>query len=519
MRARACLMALGIALSAGPAGADEIWVAPTAQQDVGGIGVGTGGGIWASTLLGAVRMVWGVPGDLQAFQNARIVLIPQATAASTTLFVIVCRAQNADLATGSCGGPFPHPFSAVANQLVEIDVSTSIAPHVGNAGQNNIAIVAWTSPTTSTDHIVGLRFAYTPVIPANTATLGSNVFTGTQTAAAFLGSGADLTGVAKLSANTFTGTQTLADGNLVLSAGDIDLNGLTGEITKDGARFLHNIGINSVYAGVDAGRSATATQTLSQDNVGVGANALELNVIGRDQTAVGSHALANSTNGLNTAIGALALTNLSENSRSNTAVGFQALSNITDGAVENVALGANAGVGLTSGSNNLYLASVGVSTESNTIRIGTPSHDRAFIQGVFNVTTPGAGNQVLINPAGQLGTIASSRRYKEDIRDMGDTSARLERLRPVVFRYKQGEPDGSKPLQYGLIAEEVAEVFPELVVHGEDGRVESVQYHLLPALLLNELQQEQRRTKSLENQILDLAARLALLEAAAAEER
>ena len=207
MRARACLMALAIALSAGPAGADEIWVAPTAQQDFGGIGIGIGSSsIWASTIAGVVRLAWGVPGNLQTFQSAKIVLIPQATVASTTLFVLACRAQNAELVIGS--------------------------------------------PTTGTDHIVGLRFAYAPVIPANTATLGSNVFTGTQTAATFVGSGADLTGVAKLSANTFMGTQTLTDGNLVLGAGDIDLDA-SGEITKDGKRFLHNIGINSIYAGVD----------------------------------------------------------------------------------------------------------------------------------------------------------------------------------------------------------------------------------------------------------------------------
>jgi hypothetical protein len=99
---------------------------------------------------------------------------------------------------------------------------------------------------------------------------------------------------------------------------------------------------------------------------------------------------------------------------------------------------------------------------------------------------------VMIDSAGQLGTVSSSRRFKEDIRDMASTSQRLLQLRPVTFRYRQPFGDGSKPVQYGLIAEEVAEVFPELAVRGADGEVETVQYQTLSVLLLNELQKLQR---------------------------
>jgi hypothetical protein len=119
---------------------------------------------------------------------------------------------------------------------------------------------------------------------------------------------------------------------------------------------------------------------------------------------------------------------------------------------------------------------------------------------------------VLIDASGQLGTASSSRRFKEDIQPLGNVSERLFGLRPVSFRYKQPYDDGSKPVQYGLIAEEVAEVFPELVVYGEDGKPETVAYHVLATLLLNEVQKDHRviraqaaRTESLERQVSSLA--------------
>ena len=108
---------------------------------------------------------------------------------------------------------------------------------------------------------------------------------------------------------------------------------------------------------------------------------------------------------------------------------------------------------------------------------------------------------VLIDSAGQLGTISSSRRFKEDIQDMGEMSRRLLRLRPVTFRYKQASADGSKPLQYGLIAEEVAEVFPELVAYDKDGQPTTVFYHIMPSLLLNELQQQQSQIAAQQERI------------------
>jgi hypothetical protein len=95
---------------------------------------------------------------------------------------------------------------------------------------------------------------------------------------------------------------------------------------------------------------------------------------------------------------------------------------------------------------------------------------------------------VLINSNGQLGTVLSSQRYKEDIQSMGTASDGLLRLRPVTFRYKKPQEDGSKPVQYGLIAEEVADVYPDLVARNKEGQIETVQYYKLDAMLLNEVQ-------------------------------
>ena len=158
----------------------------------------------------------------------------------------------------------------------------------------------------------------------------------------------------------------------------------------------------------------------------------------------------------------------------------------------------------------------GVAVESNTIRIGD-FQTRAFIKGISGVTTTGAALQVLIDSNGQLGTISSSKRYKENIRDMGDASSGLMRLRPVAFRYKKEYADGSRPLQYGLIGEEVAEVYPDLVTHSAGGEVESVQYRKVNAMLLNEVQKLHRQLQAQEEQIADLAAQLTRLEALEAE--
>ena len=119
----------------------------------------------------------------------------------------------------------------------------------------------------------------------------------------------------------------------------------------------------------------------------------------------------------------------------------------------------------------------------------------------------------LIDTNGQLGTMNSSRRFKEDIQDMGGASDGLMRLRPVTFRYQKPFADGSKPIQYGLIAEEVAEVYPDLVAHSADGQIETVKYQVLDSMLLNELQRQERVNREQKDTIRILEDRLSRLEA------
>ena len=261
-------------------------------------------------------------------------------------------------------------------------------------------------------------------------------------------------------------------------------------------------GTGALSVNAQGNNTAFGFQTLNQnttgsDNTAFGSLALNQNTTSRDNTAFGSQALRDNTNGL-----------------FNTAVGRSALQNNTTGGF-NIAIGNLAGLNHTSGSNNIVIDHLGVAAEAFTIRIGT-AQTRTFIAGIRDIMTQGDALAVVIDNAGQLGTISSSRRYKEQIHDMAAASERLLNLRPVTFRYKNAFEDGDKPIQFGLIAEEVAEVFPELVVFNEDRTPESVKYRLLSTLLLNELQKEYRVNQRQEAQLKDMQARLEHLETAKA---
>jgi hypothetical protein len=294
-------------------------------------------------------------------------------------------------------------------------------------------------------------------------------------------------------------------------AGDINA---TGTLKMLGSTVLqipgglsdHNVGL---------GFNALANTTGS-GNTASGADALSSSTIGFENTATGSAALGDNTTGSrNTATGAGALF-VNTTGSNNTATGDSALFFNTTGN-NNIAIGLNAANNVANGnSNNIHIGSGGASADSGTIRIGTGgTHNKLFAAGVRGITT---GNNdavpVLIDSGGQLGTVSSSRRFKEDIQDMGDASRGLMRLRPVTFRYRQAFADGSKPIQYGLIAEEVADVYPDLVAHSADGQIETVKYQLLDVMLLNEVQRQQAEIQALKQQNQDLQRRLERLEAA-----
>jgi hypothetical protein len=236
----------------------------------------------------------------------------------------------------------------------------------------------------------------------------------------------------------------------------------------------------------------------------------------------------NSTGGNNSAFGHFALYS-NTTGADNTALGRYALKQNTTGS-RNIAIGIAAGQSQTTGNDNIYIGSNALPGESGQIRIGDFGvHTQAHIAGIVGSTSAN-GVPVLVNGVGTLGTTTSSARFKQDVHDLGDASDLLMRLRPVRFHYLEEAvgPEDAKTPQYGLIAEEVAEVAPELVVQDAEGAPYSVKYHVLPALLVAEAQKQRSTAASQERrlaeqsaviaaqrqEIASLASRLARLEAA-----
>ena len=260
------------------------------------------------------------------------------------------------------------------------------------------------------------------------------------------------------------------------------------------------------------GIGALVSNTTGSSNTATGASALFNNTEGSFNTASGAVALVSNTTGVrNTATGAGALTSNTTGER-NTASGDGALAFNTTGS-SNITLGFEAGLNLTTGSNGIYIGNDGEEGESSTTRIGDSDQTRTFISGIRGVTT-GINNAlaVLIDGNGQLGTVSSSLRYKKEVRNMGAASEGLMRLRPVTFRYKQAREGEGQPIEYGLIAEEVAEEFPDIVVYDDAGRPDTVQYRKVNVMLLNELQGQYRKIQEQEAVITDLTERLSRLE-------
>ena len=217
------------------------------------------------------------------------------------------------------------------------------------------------------------------------------------------------------------------------------------------------------------------------------------NTTGRSNTATGGSALYNNTTANNnTADGFEALFHNTTGAK-NTAIGQHALFNSNTGS-SNIALGANAGGNLTIGSNNIDIGSAGVNSESNTIRIGT-AQTRTFIKGISGAVVAGA--QVVVNAGGQLGVAASSARFKTEIKPMNKASEAILSLKPVTFRYKK-ELDAQGTPQFGLVAEDVANVNPNLVVRDAEGKIYTVRYDAVNAMLLNEFLKEHSKVEKLE---------------------
>ena len=294
-----------------------------------------------------------------------------------------------------------------------------------------------------------------------------------------------------------------------------------------------NYGVSNTFVGVSSGND-TLTTGSAQRNASVGEGTLLSLTTGADNAALGSAALTSCQDGSeNVAVGEISLTALTSGDENtfagsasgqylttgsnNIGLGWAAFTNglsmtgLVSGS-HNIGIGSSVGSAYTAAeSNNILIGNTGTAAENNTLRIGTSGslaaqQNRCFIAGIRGVTTDvNDAIPVLIDSAGQLGTVSSSIRYKENIKDMGHESEAVFKLRPVTFNNKKDE---NKVKRFGLIAEEVAEVMPQLVVYDKDGNCETVKYHELPIFLLSELQ-KQRKTidalsltvRHLENQL------------------
>ena len=269
--------------------------------------------------------------------------------------------------------------------------------------------------------------------------------------------------------------------------------GLFSLISDAEGGFNTAIGAGALLANTADGNTATGagallSNTTGFNNTASGTFALFTSTTGAANTANGESALLRNTTGSsNTAIGAVALVNNTTGGL-NTANGVGAL-NANSTGNSNTALGQNAGNGITTASNVIAIGASGANV-NNSCFIG-------HIRGVQ--TSIGDAIPVLIDSAGQLGTMSSSRRFKTDIKPMGNVSEAVLALKPVKFHYKN---DKTNTPQFGLIAEEVAELNPDLVVRDKAGEVYTVRYEQINAMLLNEFLKEHRKVKKLEATIV-----------------
>jgi len=186
---------------------------------------------------------------------------------------------------------------------------------------------------------------------------------------------------------------------------------------------------------------------------------------------------------------------------------LNALYNNTSGA-NNVAIGSNAGNSVTTGSNNIDIANSAVVGDTNAIRIGkSGTQTNTYVAGISGVTVAG-GVSVVIDSTGHLGTATSSARFKENIQPMDKTSEAILALKPVTFRYKHDlDPEGIP--QFGLVAEEVEKVNPDLVARDEQGKPYTVRYEGVNAMLLNEFLKEHRKVEAQQSKIEQQDAKIA----------
>jgi hypothetical protein len=374
-------------------------------------------------------------------------------------------------------------------------------------GVNNTA-VGWFSLKSNTDGQLNTAvgagtLSSTVHASRNTAIGGAALFSDTD------GSFNTAVGALALWSNTFGNTNTaIGDSALFLNTG-----GGANTATGVNALFSNTAGDQNTATGY----AALANNTTGDDNTATGVSALAHNTIGGLNTAVGFFTLfSNTTGSSNTAVGYQALLGSSTGS-GNTAVGDDAL--VGHNGNGNTALGVFAGAGQSTGDNNIAIGYnvFGVAGESNTIRIGNTDITDTFISGI-NGTTVASGAAVLVDSNDHLGTVTSSKRFKEEIRPMNKTSEAIFSLEPVTFRYKKEiDPEGKS--QFGLVAEDVEKVNPALVLPDKEGKPYTVRYDQVNAMLLNEFLKEHKKVEQQQIKIEKQQATIADVMSALAQQQ
>ena len=325
--------------------------------------------------------------------------------------------------------------------------------------------------------------------------------------------------------NNTTGYSNTAIGSLALSA-----NILGFENTAIGRTALNQnttggwntaIGVGALFSNTAGDRNtasgdgALAGNTWGTNNTASGYFALGANTTSNSNTATGAFTLfQNTTGNSNTATGEEAL-NANTTGNHNVALGRGALSRSTT-ASNNTAIGDSAGTNLTTGGNNIDIGNAGVSAEAHTVRIGTVGKQtNTYIAGISGVAVAG-GMGVIVDTNGHLGTVVSSERFKDAIKPMDKASEALLSLKPVTFRYKK-ELDPRGVPQFGLVAEQVAKVDPDLVVRDEEAKPYTVRYEAVNAMLLNEFLKEHRKVDEQSSQLAEQDCKVQKLEATVAQ--
>jgi hypothetical protein len=407
---------------------------------------------------------------------------PSLTAGATATFPV----QSASEAMANTE---PAPCGTVPAIAKAYSFNITVVPHSSGAVDY---ITAWpasaTKPVVSTlDDVQSLVVANAAIVPAGTPSGGVSVYN----------YGPANTDVI-IDMNGFFASPTDLNDNTVIGLGALYDNTTGTYNTATGAYALE---YNTSGIGNTAnGYGALGYNTTGGHNSASGGSALEDNTTGNNNVASGYGALYTNTTGSN-----------------NTALGFQALNVSTSGS-NNIAVGYQAGLSApVTNSTSIYIGNPGSESDSaGTIQIGVQGTQTGgtYVAGIYG-TSISSAEEVVVNSTGQLGTVLElgALHYKDHITAMGEMSSKLLQLNPVSFFLKPEYDDGLHQQQYGLIGEEVAKVYPELVTYGKDGQVATVKYQMLTPMLLNEVQKQAEQIRQQAEQNRNLEERLAALEA------